>query len=115
MTPESVCDFAARCTYKPGWVFIVEQYDDGAAVAITARGPALDAITNETATTSGQRAWSALALPSYTPAMLAREVLGLIGDIEQHEVSEWFRVDGLHVIEPHPEAREWCACGVGHG
>jgi hypothetical protein len=86
-----------RVTYKPGWVFTC--YDgrwEGQHLAITAELP--DATRpGESVTLDIHSSLPPIPDAAYLHAWLAWR----LGRIENHEMREFFRVDGRAVFDPH--------------
>lgn len=83
-------------TYKPGWSFSWEEHDDRWFLRIVVTRPdpkGWDSRTGE------ERIVEFLLLPPlpFDPAWLRQE----LGEIENHEIDEWLKVDRILVFEPH--------------
>lgn len=94
----------ARLTYKPGWAFGV---DFGRLFVVF---DTFDATSKRLRRVQGE-----MVRP--VPLRLVHQVnrgrtrgfydwiAKLLREREEHEVREWLKVDGKHMVDPHPELR----------
>lgn len=102
-----------RLTYKPTWRFIVEQGERGAwappswcddllfTVWLTHQDR--DVATGRMEHFTSRHVFDAQAVARMPEEHLVEELRRLVIRAELHEVDEWLRLDGVCVVEPHPE------------
>lgn len=107
MTFQEAESVIARITYKPNY-FITLSY--GMSVELILR------IGHQS--TDADNPSEPLPLPVYTYSLINEEMLADMNEIqfvrmirdkiktlEFHELDEWLKIDGMHVVDPHPELR----------
>lgn len=89
-----------RITYKPGVRLSIWRsvHDERLTLGIIAAVPSVDdpSRTIEIQSTVSLPAWQ------LGEAGILRKVRRLVKELENHEVDEWLRVDGVPVRDPHP-------------
>lgn len=94
-----------RVSYKPGWRFTVDDrmHDDEVTIVLQHDTPDVndpENIITVTTLTRGLR-----ETYSNEEILLRGVVPKLIRQMEYHEIDEWFKIDGKHVRDPHPEKK----------
>lgn len=95
-----------RITYKPGWVF---RLSAGAGDGGTAAGWGYPHLTITVPFDSRDRPGSTLhfQFPIYSPPERIVDVVWCcVQWVENHEMREWFQVDGECYVDPHPAQEE---------
>lgn len=111
---ERVRSLLKKVTYKPGWKFgaasAVDPYEkpkpwdwERVIITIIAPMPNLSG-KDKTVDVVSNRHFDCQQLAR----MKDGDIIGyiftqVIRDLELHEMDEWFKVDGFHVRDPHPE------------
>ena len=89
----------SRITYKPGFEM---EFFDGAAV-VRASAKVIDIVDQVSTVTLGMFApvnpYSIFTWDEQQALEFVKE--NVLLNFEMHELSEWFKVDGQHVISPH--------------
>lgn len=96
-----------KISYKPGWRFIYypgARYDDPASLLIEATVPT-SAGTGDRITVGIRRMIPDFDFLTITDwqRVLYMHVQKWIGEMEAHEMNEWYKIDGAHFTEPHPQ------------
>lgn len=98
METEDIQSVLDRVSYKPGWTFGVMEKDSARYLWCTAK--VLD-VYNPTIelelSTSQSIRWN------IRQDELKKEIYRLIMSMEEHELLEWFRIDGKFFKDPHPK------------
>jgi hypothetical protein len=106
MTFEELKKIMAKFTYKPGSRFQVRRGPERGLYFIEVsiycqdvNAPhKLNFVTNQTPVFE-------VDLMDWTDALVIARVQNAVQSIEQHEIQEWLRLDGMFVSDPHPEIR----------
>lgn len=96
-----------RVTYKPGWTFACEQLNYSTVSVCF--------VHSETDVLTGKVKPFASYMTVYEPElarmddrkMMEAIVCRLVKNAEMHEMDEWLKLDGEHVVDPHPEVPKW--------
>lgn len=98
-------------TYKPGWsvtaasIDSAGMYDSG--ILLRVQWPAMDVVTRQAIMLHHQCAYSWRDFVRMADGDIIRHVVGrAIYEAEMHEMHEWFKFRGYHVIDPHPEVNK---------
>lgn len=101
---QSLCE---RITYKPGSKITVERGTNSGEIVfrVSLHIPVPDAKPPHAMTAITFSKFVSASDVSRMPEKWLVEYLfyELIGKFEQHESAEWFKLDGQHVHDPHPE------------
>lgn len=101
----------AAITYKPGWVFRVRLAGHGSVysmrIVLSAEWPVTDVATGRSIQLYRETGYAAWDLVRASDADIIRHfIYRFIWQAEEHEMHEWFKVDGEHVVDPHPEVKK---------
>lgn len=99
-----VQDILDRLSYKPNTVLELRTSPEGLRLALRAFLPKVDSPDQKTSICSQ------IVLQGLRRRWLEHEVLSLVQELvrrhEEHEIQEWLRLDGVPLVDPHPEKRE---------
>lgn len=108
MTPEQAKDLIGRITYKPHWQIhanIRPDYD--MRLHIRVKFESIDSGGKYQPSgklfVENRFIFSALELAHMDEKYFVSHFYDCIAGMEDHEQSEWFKLDGKHLYEPHPE------------
>ena len=99
LTLNDVLQIVGRCTYKPGWTFIVGQDDSRLYIQVHVdKSAGVCSVSKEPVEWKGGKKY-------LSPYMCKQEIVGVcfaaIKDAEEHEMREWFRYTGVSIFNPH--------------
>lgn len=106
---ERVRALLERVTYKPGWRIKVSRPTDRGLhnywepVTIQAQYPTVDVNTLETIMLNLHHQIDIHTAEEVSEDILVDLISHIIKGFEMHEFDEWFKLDGKHVRDPHPE------------
>lgn len=100
MTPAEVWAVLRRMKYKPGWQFIIDTSPLSDDWEVIVRGKVQCVDTGEPTTVTFRRTTT---LEFFSEDEVVRFIRSIIRDLEEHEVKEWLKVDGVQFENPHPE------------
>lgn len=96
----------AKITYKPGWVLEVVWTRYG-AVELCATWPVTDVVTGASIKLEHKRRYGWRDLVRLTDAQVVEYfIYRFFYEAEVHELREWLKFDGDHVIDPHPATKK---------
>jgi len=101
--------FVDSIRYKPGWTFSVVNRDD----KLYPSGQFLSIRVTTTDACGGkdkvcivfERSFGEMLYRVPSKDEWNQFVYRCIEELEKHEIAEWLKIDGQHVIDPHPELR----------
>jgi hypothetical protein len=92
----------SRITYKPGWILSVRRTE--LAVVLCAEWTVEDVATGRPIQLVREQRISAYELTRWTEVQLVKHfIYAFLHEAETHELREWYKYEGEHVVEPHPE------------
>lgn len=114
---ERVRGLLERVTYKPGWYIeairqdyithSVYQFGDWNSVCIRVSMSVKDSETGETVMLNRFNSLMDYDLERLDDAEVIKYFIHrAIWEMEEHEYHEWFKFDGIHVFDPHPELKD---------
>jgi hypothetical protein len=102
-----------RLTYKPTWRFTVEQgekraweapsWRDGLTFTVWLTHEERDVVTGRMECFTWRHVFDVEAVARMPEEHLVEELRRLVIRGELHDVDEWLKLDGVCVVEPHPE------------
>ena len=99
MKSEDALRMIERLTYKPGWTFAASLYNQD-ILHVECRMPDVPC-TKERGKTYTLQFTKDLNLASLTDAGLLVMIYEMLDWAERHECKEWFKLDGVRVVDPH--------------
>lgn len=101
-----------RATYKPGTRFRLFPKSDVQSgwpsdcfmLYITVKMPSLDS-SGEMIDITTPVSFESDRIEAMSDEQICRTVFDNIVSLERHEATEWFKVDGLNLVDPHPELK----------
>ena len=103
MTLEELSAFTERVTYKPGYAISAFVMGSGAMLRImTAMTEDADK-PDDKDFVSNNYFISEQELAAMTEEHLVQVIKAQVRYLEEHEIKEWLKIDGLNVDNPHPE------------
>jgi isopenicillin N synthase-like dioxygenase len=100
MTTDELIRGIQRFTYKPDYRFEIRTSADH--IMLTVNFPVPDSCNPKTNVRLNA---SQIIVPGDIQdfEMLTMLIQMMVQGIEDHEMNEWLKIDGVHVIKPHPE------------
>jgi len=106
MDMKDVDKILKKISYKKGWDFSINRAAmNDPTIHLYIRRPAIDVKSGKDTELSFMDRIGVEYFNSMSELALIMWVRDQVGKFEEHEATEWFKVNGIHFEDPHPELR----------